>query len=121
MYDKKLTFYENVRQILIIFTFIILISGIMTSIGGFYLDYKNDQRYLQLLDIASKLDPIYVSITSFNEKIRQADITTLENKIFDLEFKQSELAAQTPKLSLPPYEYAVLGRYKSQLKRLQDK
>ena len=119
MYDKNLSFVENIKNLSTGLAFIVLISGIFSSAAFFYLDYRNDQRYLKLVEITTKLDPLYISIASAKAQQRVEDIRELEENIFKLRFKQNTLA-KTGKI-LEPYDAAVLEQYKDELKALQSK
>ena len=90
-----------------------MISGLMSTGVFYYLDARNDQRYLQLMEIGTKLDPIYVSIESYKEQQRVKEIRDLENEIFELDFKEKDSG-------LSPLETALLSRRKSELLTLQS-
>ena len=115
LYDNTKSFIENVKGIIGIVSFVIMMCGMFSTAAFFYLDDHNDQRYLKLLEISTKLDPIYVSIDSYKEQHRVEEIRILEDKIFNIEFKKSTLASKSPPRLLEPLDSALLGRYKSQL------
>jgi len=119
MYDNNLSFVENLKNLSTILAFVILISGLFSSTAFFYLDYRNDQRYLKLVEITTKLDPLYISIASAKAQQRIEDIGDLEEKIFKLRFKQNTLAKEGKHLE--PFDAAILEQYKDELKVLQSK
>lgn len=119
MYDKNLSFIDNLKNLSTVLTFIVMISGMFSSAAFFYLDYRNDQRYLKLVEITTKLDPLYISIASAKAQQRVEDIRELEKNIFKLRFKQNTLVKAGKKLE--PFDAAILDQYKDELKALQSK
>jgi len=117
-YDKSKSFIENIKDIATILTFIFMISGLFSSVAFFYLDYRNDQRYLKLVEITAKLDPLYISIAAAKAQQRVEDIRDLEQKIFQLRFKKSSREEKGRKLD--PYDSALLEKFKDDLLVLQS-
>jgi len=119
MYDSDKSFIENLKNLSTVLAFVIMFSGLFTSAAFFYLDYRNDQRYLKLVEITTKLDPLYISIASAKAQQRVEDIRNLENKIFKLRFRKNKLAKHNK--FLEPFDAAILEQYKDELKSLQSK
>lgn len=118
-YDKSKSLVSNIRDASAILTFIVMITGMFSSTAFFYLDYRNDQRYLKLVEITTKLDPLYISIASAKAQQDIEDVTELEDKIFRLRFKKNELKNENKKLE--PYDAALLSKHIDELNFLQSK
>lgn len=118
MYNKDLSFVDNLKNFSAVLAFIFMISGAFSTVAFLYLDYRNDQRYLKLVEITTKLDPLYISIASAKAQQRVEDIRDLEDKIFKLRFNRNTLAKSGKKLE--PYDSAILEQYKDELKALQS-
>lgn len=92
---------------------IIALIVALNTVTGAVVFYYLDARYLQLLEIAAKLDPIYVSIDSYKEQQKAEEIRVLGDKIFMLTFQKSKLESEGKILS--PFDATLLLRYESQL------
>lgn len=115
-YNKEKSFVQNIMDASTIIAFIFMISGAFSSAAFFYLDFRNDQRYLKLVEITTKLDPLYISIASAKEQQRIEDIRNIRKQIFDLEFKRNTLAKQGK--TLEPYAATILSQDKEELAAL---
>lgn len=113
------SFTKQIKEFAAVITFIISIMGMFSTVVFIILDNRNDERYLQLLEISTKLDPIYVSIESYKEERRLKEIRTLENAIFNITYEIGELARKKPPQTVSSLDLALLGRHKQQLLALQ--
>lgn len=115
--EKLSNIVKSIKELSNVIILIVGISGAISSAAFFVLDYRYDQRYLKLLELTTKLDPLYISIASAAEQQRIKRIIELDQKIFKLEYDENVLKRENK--TLDPFDATTLSKYRKDIFILQ--